>query len=121
MLFLDLIALGWPSNPERDFLMQPITDTEMLSAIRSFPNNPGPGGVPLKVCKTYATSLTLNLAAIYNKCLEGDSPPSSMHEVHIIIIHNHPKDPSLCSPYRPIALLNCDFKIVTNIFSTRLI
>lgn len=43
-----------------------------------------------------------------------------MKEAHIILIPKPNKNPKLCASYRPIALLNCDLKILTKLFATRL-
>lgn len=43
-----------------------------------------------------------------------------MREAHIILIPKPHKDPKLCASYRPIALLNCDLKILTKVLATRL-
>lgn len=42
-----------------------------------------------------------------------------MADAHIILIPKPNKDPKLCAFYRPIALLNIDFKILSKLITIR--
>ena len=46
--------------------------------------------------------------------------PVSMKTARISVIPKEGKDPQRCASYRPISLLNCDYKIITKLLSKRL-
>lgn len=51
---------------------------------------------------------------------EGVHFPRDTLKAHISLIHKNGKDPSTCSSYRPISLLNVDLKHFTKILTNRL-
>lgn len=56
---LDLLALGWLLDKERETLVQPFMGLEVLNAIQSFPSEkaPGPDGLPMVLYKTHGDLL----------------------------------------------------------------
>lgn len=120
--WLDPLALGWLSDGERESLVGPITPEEVLKAIRSFPvgKSLGPDGLPIEFYKNHGDLLAPKLAQLYSQCLADGALPASMGHAHVILIHKASKDPTSCASYRPIALLNTDFKILTKLLTTRL-
>lgn len=119
---LDTLALGWLSDAERQFLVSEITSEEVTVAIRSFPagKTPGPDGLPTEYYRAHIELLAPKLAQMFQACLQQGSLPSTMREAHIVLIPKPNKDPNLCASYRPIALLNCDLKILTKLLAARL-
>lgn len=119
---LDPLALGWLSDQERETLVRPFTALEVLNAIQSFPTGkaPGPDGLPIDFYKSHGDLLAPLLAQLYNICLKDGKLPDSMYLAYLTLIHKPSKDPTSCASYRPIALLNNDFKILTKLLALRL-
>lgn len=77
-------------------------------------------GLPIEFYKVNGELLAPVLASLYSDCLKEGALPESMSHAHIVLIYKHSKDPSSCVSYRPIALLNVDFKILTKLISRQL-
>ncbi len=94
--------------------------TEVQEAIHSLQNgkSPGPDGFTIKFFKTFSSVLTPILQRVYNEAFF--QLPTTMSEASISLLLKKDKDPLLCSSYRPISLLNVDFKILSKILALRL-
>lgn len=116
------VALGWLSDREREALVRPVTSEEIMEILHTFrgEKSPGPDGIPVEFYKKYGTLLAPKLAEVYTDRLLKGTLPDSMRQAHITLIYKEMKDPKLCSSYRPIALVNIDFKILTKILTLRL-
>lgn len=104
------------------FLDAPITLVEMADALKSMARgkSPGPDGLPLEVYVRYQkdilpTSLGTNLHAFQLGAL-----PESFYDASIVILLKPDKNPEDCGSYRPISLLNIDYKILTKILAAHL-
>lgn len=117
--WLHSVALAWLTDNERETLVHPITSEEILSVISLFPlgKSSWPNGLPIEFYKVNGELLAPVLASLYSDCLKEGALPESMSHAHIVLIYKHSKDPSSCVSYRPIALLNVDFKILTKLIS----
>uniref|UniRef100_A0A669DKG7 Reverse transcriptase domain-containing protein n=1 Tax=Oreochromis niloticus TaxID=8128 RepID=A0A669DKG7_ORENI len=60
------------------------------------------------------------LKDMYNEAFSKCQLPKTLSEATICLILKKDKDPLLCSSYRPITLLNIDFKILSKILALRL-
>lgn len=69
----------------------------------------------------YAEDLAPKLQSLLAKSLEVAILPDIMHDAMIVVIPKPGKDPTLCSSYRPISLLNVDTKILSKILANQLI
>ena len=99
-----------------------ITQKEINEAIDNMDNNKSPGddGLPAEFYKHFKTQLAPILTTLYNTIIETEhNLPHSMTNAIITLI---PKkgDPSDIKNWRPISLLNVDYKIFTKILATRL-
>lgn len=57
--------------------------------------------------------ITPILLRAFNEILLGRAPiPPSLQEATITVLAKPGKDPTLCTSYRPISLLNQDYKIL---------
>lgn len=57
---------------------------------------------------------------MYNEAFALGYLPDTLSEASISLLLKKDKDPLLCSSYRPISLLNVDFKILSKILVLRL-
>lgn len=100
----------------------PITTIEVQEAIRSLQNNksPGPDGFTTEYYKTFSDLLAPMLRDMYNEAFLVGRLPDTLSTATISLILKKGKDPLSCQNYRPISLLNVDFKILSKILALRL-
>lgn len=75
--------------------------------------SPGPDGMPYTYHKTFLPILSPHLLSLLTSLLKGTIPHPQFLHAHITVILKPGKDPSLPNIYRPIALLNFDYKMFT--------
>ena len=99
-----------------------ISNTEILEAIQSLKCNktPGPDGFTSEFYKKIATELSPLLQAMFNESLSSEELPPTLRQAAITLIPKKGKDPLQCASYRPISLLNGDYKILSKILAARL-
>lgn len=81
---------------------------------------PGPDGFTGLFYKMFGNLLVSFLTQLYNTFEAQGGVTPSMTEAVLMLLPKPGKDPRLCTSYRPIALLNIDAKIYTEILATRL-
>uniref|UniRef100_A0A670KE03 Reverse transcriptase domain-containing protein n=1 Tax=Podarcis muralis TaxID=64176 RepID=A0A670KE03_PODMU len=81
---------------------------------------PGPDGLSAKYYKTLKDWLIHPLADVCNKILRGEKAPETWKDAYITLIPKLDHDRSDVKNYRPISLLNVDYKIFANILANRL-
>ena len=109
------------SIEQMDSLNDPISDAEVLDAIFKLPSNKSPGKDRL-VYKMYRCAPALAARAITmvaNAVTDTRSQPPSWGEVLISVIPKE-EDSYSTHKFRPISLLNCDYKIMMRIWADRL-
>ena len=74
---------------------------------------PGRDGIPTEFYVAYAEMLAPKLAALYNSSHEQGLLPPSLREALLVPIPKPGKDPTDHSSYRPLAILNIDYKILS--------
>lgn len=82
--------------------------------------SPGPDSFTAKFYKVFKEDLMKCLPEVINNILEGSDPPKSWQQATVSLI---PKDESECPDvkiFRPISLLNVDYKIFTKVILERL-
>lgn len=118
--YLDNISL--PTIPEEDCskLDAPFTSREVWTAIQAMPKGkcPGPDGLPLEFLKIFWPEIHPIFMPAINNILKGDTPPSWSY-ASISQLLKKDKNPVDCSCYRPISLLNVDYKIVEKLLARR--
>lgn len=70
--------------------------------------------------KTFLPILSPHLISLFSSLFKGTLPHPQFLHAHISVIPKPGKDPPLPDNYRPIALLNSDYKIFTKILANRL-
>ena len=116
---LDLPNIGTQINEK---LTQPITREEISEAILSLNNNKSPSvdGFHPEWYKTMRENLVPLLDKCFNYILEDGSPPPSWREAFISVIPKEGKDRMDCKGYRPISVLNADYKLYATILTKRM-
>jgi Reverse transcriptase (RNA-dependent DNA polymerase) len=102
-------------------LMAPIQTTEVIRAIKKcgYHSAAGPDTLSNRWYKSHSEILTQCLEHLYNSCITDGQFPRSFTESFIFCIPKH-RDTQTGLDFRPIALLNSDYKILTRILAWRL-
>ena len=111
--FLDECNLSRISPEDSERLSTDIHSTELQKAIASLKSgkSPGPDGIPVELYKEFSNILTPFLHRMYNQAQLDGTPPSRLTQATITVIHKKGKDDLNVGSYRPISLLNIDYKI----------
>lgn len=103
-------------------LEKPVTAIELVSAIKSMQAGkcPGPDGFPLEFYRCFQHKLAPVLIEMFNESFAISKLPPTLTQASISLILKKDKDPLSCSSYRPISLLNVDFKLLSKMLALRL-
>ena len=98
-----------------------ITTEQVRQAIRKTGNDkaPGPDGLPGEFYKAYEEIVARPLKEALREAKEEGSLAPTMMEGDMILIYKK-KDPKDIRNYRPITLLNTDYKILTKILASKM-
>uniref|UniRef100_A0A803TZS1 Reverse transcriptase domain-containing protein n=1 Tax=Anolis carolinensis TaxID=28377 RepID=A0A803TZS1_ANOCA len=120
--FLSKQKIAKISEKQRELLNKEISEKEILKAINSMENNkaPGPDGLNALYYKTFAEEMIPFLKKIMNDVLNNKELPNSWRYATITVIPKEGQDLKNVKNYRPISLLNSDYKIFTSILADRL-
>lgn len=115
--FLSSLNLPKVSNDQNNKLISKITKEEIISAIKRLKNGKAPGadGFNSEWYKLMQDHLTPTLMRAFNGVLETKTIPPSWREAIISIIPKENKDKLDCGNYRPVSVLNIDYKLFTSI------
>lgn len=99
-----------------------ITEKEIRSAISHLKPNKAPGldGFPSEWYRVMEGSLAPVLQSTFNWVLKENSIPPSWREAVVSLIPKEGKDRSECGNFRPVSVLNQDYKIFTHILTKRI-
>lgn len=116
---LDLLSIGTEQNTR---LNQPITEEEIGKAISKLKTSKmvGEDGYPAEWYKYFRHLIIPQLKKCFNHVLTGGEIPPSWKRAVVSVIHKPGKDKTLCGSYRPISVLNIDYRIFTTILAKRL-
>ncbi|MDC0525513.1 reverse transcriptase domain-containing protein [bacterium] len=109
------------SDADRKKLDGKITPSEVRRAVRRLAKgkSPGPDGLPAEYFHVMEDVLADDLAAYYNEIYDDRYLTDNMLMGEIILLYKK-KDPRDVRNYRPITLLNVEYKILTKILVERL-
>ena len=101
-----------------------VTAEDLLQALSSTPRGkrPGTDGLPYEFYRTFWGVLGVELAAVFNEAFLSDSTVAlspSQRSGSIVLIHKK-GDKTTLDNYRPITLLNADYKILAKLLATRM-
>lgn len=110
--FFQKINLPKLNSEQSRNLVAEITEKEIRSAISHLKPNkaPGPDGFPSEWYRVMEGSLTPVLQSTFNWVLKENSIPPSWREAVISLIPKEGKDKSECGNFRPVSVLNQDYK-----------
>ncbi|XP_053575382.1 lon protease homolog 2, peroxisomal [Bombina bombina] len=104
-------------------LNSPISNEEISKTISELSMNKvaGPDGIPNEVYKILTQEITPHLCNTYNDFfITGKPIPADFSASFTTLLLKGGKDPNHKDSYRPIALLNSDYKILASILARRL-
>lgn len=81
---------------------------------------PGPDGFPNEFYSVFCKQLAPTLTKMYADSIQSGCLPATLSEAFLTLLVKKNKDPLHCDSYRPISLLNCDYKILAKVLSRRL-
>uniref|UniRef100_A0A803SLC5 Reverse transcriptase domain-containing protein n=1 Tax=Anolis carolinensis TaxID=28377 RepID=A0A803SLC5_ANOCA len=110
------------TEDQREILNRKITNEEIYRAIQRTPPNkaPGPDGFTMRYYRIFQETLVKPLQQVMNKALEEGKIPATWKEANITLLPKDKADSTNVKSYRPISLLNADYKIFTSILAARL-
>ena len=110
------------SDEERNELDEEIEDNEIASAIKDMANNKAPGqdGIPVDFYKKNWKKISKPVTdSIHKSIMEGEMSLDQKRAT-ITLIPKPGKDLKLLKNWRPLSLLNCDYKIYAKVMAIRL-
>ena len=109
---------GFPNLPE---LNRPFTLEEVKSALSQAPSGKcsGSDGLPFEFYRKFKEQLAPILLSAFNWALESGEIPEEFSTGIIVLLYKK-GDPEMIENYRPVTLLNCDYKILTTIINNRI-
>ena len=116
---LDLPSL---SNQESEKLNSPISLEELREALAHMQRGKSPGwdGIPPELYLAFWGILGPPLLDMINTAIDKGVLSSGANTAIITLLPKPNKDPSQCSNYRPLSLLNGDVKLYAKVLATRL-
>ena len=121
--FLDPLELPVITLQEAEELGADITLQEIQGAIASLAKGkvPGTDGLPAEFFATYSDLLAPKLVDLYKNAQELGRLPVSTREALVVPLHKPGRPESDHTAYRPLSMLNIDYKILSRILATRLL
>ena len=105
----------------RNAIEEKISATEVKDAIfaSATGKSPGPDGLPAEFYREFAPELGEALHGVITEAMSAGELPESLRQGDIILLYKK-GDPEEIRNYRPITLLNVDYKIFSRIITNRL-
>ena len=118
--FLDKVSVL--SEVDSDYCEGPITKEECLLAIKQMQNNKSPGldGLPKEFYAKFFSIIGDKFVEMINNCFVDGMLSTSQRHGLITLICKNPDKSEFLSNWRPISLLNVDYKIISKVLSKRL-
>lgn len=103
-------------------LERPVTTSELAEAVKSLQSgkSPGPDGFPADFYKLFWKQLAPHILEMFTESFYLGILPHTLNQASISLLLKKGKDPLQCGSYRPISLLNADFKLLSKVLARRL-
>ena len=103
-------------------LERPISAIELEATVKSLQSGKslGPDGLPAEFYKTFWKQLAPHLLEMFTESHSSGTLPHTLNQACISLLLKKGKDPLSCGSYRPISLLNADFKLLSKLLARRL-
>ena len=107
---------------DREDMEHPFTENEIEVAIKELNKNksPGPDGLTNEFYQTFQGQLTPILKKVVDQAIERGRIPGEMKLSYITLLPKDEKNRTEVSKYRPVSLLNTDYKVISKILTARL-
>ena len=107
---------------DKEVCEQKINIDECYQCLQKFPNNKSPGsdGISVELYKYFWKEINSYLMASYNYSFENNLLSIDQCRALLVLIPKGEKDIRLLKNWRPISLLNVDYKILAKVLATRL-
>uniref|UniRef100_A0A3B5A5L8 Reverse transcriptase domain-containing protein n=1 Tax=Stegastes partitus TaxID=144197 RepID=A0A3B5A5L8_9TELE len=121
-LYLNNVSLPKMTCEQKAMLAKPITVSEVYEQIQKLQTGttPGDDGFTNEFYKKFKNQITPLLMTAYNYALKMGIWGQTWQSALIPLIFKEGRDATKCSSYRPISLLNTDYKITTGVIANRL-
>ena len=121
-LFLSGLDVPRINSNERDLLNAPISKSELWATLKSMSSNKTPGldGLPTEFYVVFFNDIADMLLDSFNFSFSNGLLSNSQRNGVITLLLKQDKDPLEIKSYRPISLLNVDYKLVAKVMSHRL-
>lgn len=119
--FLDNLKLPSLTQCETSQLSRPITLTDLFVAISGMKKEKSPGwdGIPPEFYIKFWDELGHLFLDMIHSSIEQGSFFNDANQAIIAVLPKPNKDPTLCSSYRPLSILNTEIKVYARALATR--
>lgn len=109
------------TETDKEFCEGPMTEKETTNALNEIDNNksPGPDGIPGEFYKLFWDLLKQPLTDLFNYNFDNETMTESQQKALLKLLFKK-NDIELLKNWRPISLLNTDYKIAAKVIATRL-
>ena len=110
------------SHEQNKKMEGPITESECLKAVQSMKSNKSPGldGLPKEFYSVMWEKIGPDLVGVLNIAFMRGTLPRSMTQGLITLLYKEKGDAALLKNWRPVTLMNVDYKILTKVLTNRL-
>ena len=122
-VFLNQSNVNTLNENEKEDMDTLITSNEILATLKRMKNDSAPGldGLPVEVYKVFWTDIEPILTKVFNYSYDSGSLAPSQSQALLCLIHKGGSSAREdISSWRPIALLNADYKILAKLLALRL-